>query len=219
MMKSLKDVTIEEWVETCKQRKEENDRLNYDDPCFNCVMRYVCNNPMQLKMISNLLHELPKQYLTDTKVDMPDVDESSIKFSNEATTSKIAEPNATIDNRNCCGSCNKADGMMYASDLPKIKYKLTGEYHMYDDECVCLDTPSNFVDKETPSNTVDKETPNDDLPKILSALGVELEETFMIKGYPKMLFWIDSKGRLNSSFANDLVKCINDNSNIIHIPK
>ena len=98
MMRSLKDVTIGEWVETCKQR------LNYNDPCFNCAMRYVCSNPMQLKMISNLLHELQKQYLTDTKVDMPNVDESFDKFSNEVMTSKIAEPNATIDNRATCGT-------------------------------------------------------------------------------------------------------------------
>lgn len=199
MMKPLKDVTVGEWIETCDQRKKEHDRLQHDDPCLNCVMRPVCENP---------IYEWPKRYLADTLIDMLNFDKSSAKSLDKIRTSKIDEPNSNVDSLTCCGNCNKAD--VDASNELRMKCKLTGEYHTPDDECDCQDTPSN---------TDDEEAPNEELPKILSALGVELEETFMIKGYPKMLFWIDSKGRLNSSFANDLVKCINDNSNIIHIPK
>lgn len=34
-----------------------------------------------------------------------------------------------------CGDCDKTDGLCYASLPPKVKCTVTGEYHLYDDEC------------------------------------------------------------------------------------
>ena len=100
------------------------------------------------------------------------------------------------------------------SNPPKVKCKLTGEYHLYDDECDCQDSPKQDYEEISVAK----------IPAIASVLDVEIEETFMIKGYPKLLFWINSEGKLNCVgdnylFATDLVACINDNSNIIHIPQ
>lgn len=36
-----------------------------------------------------------------------------------------------------CGSCPFTDTLLYCSMPPKVKCKITNEYHYYDDECNC----------------------------------------------------------------------------------
>lgn len=36
-----------------------------------------------------------------------------------------------------CGMCPFTDGMCYTSNPPKRKCTITGEFHLYDDECNC----------------------------------------------------------------------------------
>ena len=39
-----------------------------------------------------------------------------------------------------CGSCNYTSGDCYYSMPPKVRCIVTGEYHLYSDECNCTDT-------------------------------------------------------------------------------
>ena len=39
-----------------------------------------------------------------------------------------------------CGSCNLTSGECYCSMPPKVRCIVTGEYHLYSDECTCADT-------------------------------------------------------------------------------
>lgn len=44
-----------------------------------------------------------------------------------------------------CRDCDKTDGLCYASLPPKVKCTVTGEYHLYDDECsIVLSCASNY---------------------------------------------------------------------------
>lgn len=44
-----------------------------------------------------------------------------------------------------CGGCNKTDGLCYTSLPPKVKCTVTGEYHLYDDECTVRQQPITCV--------------------------------------------------------------------------
>lgn len=55
-----------------------------------------------------------------------------------------------------CGQCNKTDGVCYTSNPPKVKCTVTGEFHLYDDQC------------------------NIKSPRICDVLGVEQGEKFCI---------------------------------------
>ncbi len=55
-----------------------------------------------------------------------------------------------------CGQCNKTDGICYTSNPPKVKCTVTGEFHLYDDQC------------------------NIKPPRICDVLGVEQGEKFCI---------------------------------------
>lgn len=39
-----------------------------------------------------------------------------------------------------CGNCDKADGLCYTSNPPKVKCTITGKFHGYDDECDAIKT-------------------------------------------------------------------------------
>ena len=93
-MKSLKDVTVGEWIETCDQRKEEHDRLQHVDPCFNCT----------------------KRYLADTLIDIPNFYESSAKSLDKVETSKIDKSNSIIDNHTYDDECDCQDTSSAATD-------------------------------------------------------------------------------------------------------
>ncbi len=44
-----------------------------------------------------------------------------------------------------CGDCDKTDGLCYASLPPKVKCTVTGEYHLYDDECTIRQQPNYMI--------------------------------------------------------------------------
>ena len=46
-----------------------------------------------------------------------------------------------------CGNCDKTDGLCYASLPPKVKCTVTGEYHLYSDECTVKQQPIVDTDK------------------------------------------------------------------------
>lgn len=50
-----------------------------------------------------------------------------------------------------CGSCDKTDGLCYASLPPKVKCTITGEYRLYDDTCNVKSNPSSRIEQKNPN--------------------------------------------------------------------
>lgn len=46
-----------------------------------------------------------------------------------------------------CGLCNKTDGMCYTSDPPQVRCTITGNYHLYNDNCDIVGA-MNMVDRK-----------------------------------------------------------------------